>query len=76
MSETHIRTSGLSLFYHDIHILKNIAINIPARQTTAIIGPSGCGKTTLLKCLNRMIDLVPGVRVTGKVIVGGNCQPY
>jgi len=70
MSETHIRTSGLSLFYHDVHVLRDVSVSIPSRQTTAIIGPSGCGKTTLLKCLNRMIDLVPGVRVSGKVMVG------
>ena len=71
MSETHIITSRLSLFYHDVHVLRDVNVRIPARQATAIIGPSGCGKTTLLKCLNRMIDLVPGVRVTGQVIVGG-----
>ena len=71
MSETYIKTIGLNLFYHDVHVLKNVNVSIPSRQATVIIGPSGCGKTTLLKCLNRMIDLVPGVRVTGKVIVGG-----
>ncbi|MHB9035325.1 MAG: phosphate ABC transporter ATP-binding protein PstB [Armatimonadota bacterium] len=71
MSQTHIRTSGLSLFYHDVHVLRDVSVSIPSRQATAIIGPSGCGKTTLLKCLNRMIDLVPGVQVTGKVMVGG-----
>ena len=71
MSETHIKTSGLSLFYHDVHVLRDVSVSIPARQATAIIGPSGCGKTTLLKCLNRMIDLVPGVRVSGSVVVGG-----
>ncbi|MCL5105265.1 MAG: phosphate ABC transporter ATP-binding protein, partial [Armatimonadetes bacterium] len=70
MSETHIKTSGLGLFYHDVHVLRDVSVSIPSRQATAIIGPSGCGKTTLLKCLNRMIDLVPGVRVSGKVIVG------
>ena len=70
MSETHIRTSGLGLFYHDVHVLRDVSVSIPARQATAVIGPSGCGKTTLLKCLNRMIDLVPGVRVSGKVMVG------
>lgn len=70
MSDIHIRTSGLGLFYHDVHVLKDVSVSIPSRQATAIIGPSGCGKTTLLKCLNRMIDLVPGVRVCGKVIVG------
>ncbi len=71
MSDAHIRTNELNLFYHDIHVLRQVSVNIPFRQATAIIGPSGCGKTTLLKCLNRMIDLVPGTRVTGKVSIGG-----
>jgi phosphate transport system ATP-binding protein len=70
MPDIHIRTSGLGLFYHDVHVLRDVSVSIPSRQATAIIGPSGCGKTTLLKCLNRMIDLVPGVRVSGEVIVG------
>lgn len=71
MSEIHITTKGLNLLYHDIHVLRDLSVSIHARQATAIIGPSGCGKTTLLKCLNRMIDLVPGVRVTGQVMVSG-----
>jgi phosphate transport system ATP-binding protein len=49
-----------------------VNVSIPAKQATAIIGPSGCGKTTLLKCLNRMIDLTPGARVTGNVMVGAD----
>lgn len=71
MSETHITTNSLNLYYHDVQVLKRVGVEIPTHKVTAIIGPSGCGKTTLLRCLNRMIELVPGTRVTGKVIVGG-----
>lgn len=48
----------LDLFYGDFQALKNISIQLPERQITALIGPSGCGKSTFLKTLNRMNDLV------------------
>ena len=70
MSTTHLRTSEVSLFYHDRQVLRDVSIHIPSRKVTAIIGPSGCGKTTLLRCLNRMIELIPGTRVTGDVFIG------
>lgn len=63
--------SSLNLYYGKNHALKNISIDIPERSITAIIGPSGCGKSTFLKCLDRMNDLVPGVKVTGKVLFKG-----
>lgn len=53
------------------HILKDVSVTIPDRKITCIIGPSGCGKSTLLKSLNRLVDTGEGVKVTGKVIVGG-----
>ncbi|MBR5534142.1 MAG: phosphate ABC transporter ATP-binding protein [Ruminiclostridium sp.] len=53
------------------HALKNINVAIPANEITALIGPSGCGKSTFLKTLNRMNDLVPGVRIEGKVCFDG-----
>ena len=53
------------------HALKDINVNIPARQITALIGPSGCGKSTFLKTLNRMNDLVPGVHIEGEVCFDG-----
>ena len=49
------------------HALRDINLEIPANQITALIGPSGCGKSTFLKTLNRMNDLVPGVRIQGEV---------
>ncbi|MCL4499527.1 MAG: phosphate ABC transporter ATP-binding protein [Chloroflexi bacterium] len=71
MSGSHIITDSLCLHYRETRVLADVTVKIPPCQVTAIIGPSGCGKTTLLKCLNRMIDLVPDARVTGRVTVGG-----
>lgn len=70
MSGTSLRTEKLSLSYHDRQVLRDVSVSIPSRKVTAVIGPSGCGKTTLLRCLNRMIDLVPGARLAGKVMIG------
>ncbi len=61
----------LNVFYEGRHVLKDVTVNIPENQITAIIGPSGCGKTTLLKSLNRLVDLVDGVRFSGEVSVDG-----
>jgi phosphate transport system ATP-binding protein len=58
---------NLNLFYGNFQALKNIELNIPANEITALIGPSGCGKSTLLKTLNRMNDLVEGCRIEGKI---------
>ena len=57
----------LNLWYGQAQALKDITLNIPEKSITALIGPSGCGKSTFLKTLNRMNDLVPGVKVTGQV---------
>lgn len=57
----------LNVWYGKQHALKNISLNIPLRQITAIIGPSGCGKSTLLKSLNRLLDLNEQVRVSGEI---------
>ena len=51
------------------HALKDINVEIPAHEITALIGPSGCGKSTFLKTLNRMNDLVPGVHIEGEVML-------
>ena len=66
--KTIIESRGLNLYYGDNHALKDISIQIPANKITALIGPSGCGKSTFLQTLNRMNDLVPGVRITGEVL--------
>ncbi|MHB1462477.1 MAG: phosphate ABC transporter ATP-binding protein [Armatimonadota bacterium] len=72
MLDIHIRTENLSLRYRDTVVLDSVSVKIPSHEVTAIIGPSGCGKTTLLKCMNRMIELVPDACVTGSVIIHGN----
>ena len=69
--ETKICVRGLNLYYGSNHALKNINMDIPAGAVTAFIGPSGCGKSTFLKTLNRMNDLVPGVRIEGEVLLDG-----
>ena len=62
-----ISAEDLCLWYGSTQALKNISISIPEKSITALIGPSGCGKSTFLKTLNRMNDLVPGVKITGRV---------
>ncbi len=57
----------LCLWYGDAQALKSVRLDIPEKSITALIGPSGCGKSTFLKTLNRMNDLIPGVRIDGKV---------
>ena len=70
-SETKICVRDLNLYYGSNHALKNIHMDIPAGAVTAFIGPSGCGKSTFLKALNRMNDLVEGVRISGEVLLDG-----
>ena len=69
--ESKISVSNLNLYYGSNHALKNVSMEIPKKEVTAFIGPSGCGKSTFLKTLNRMNDLVDGVRIDGKVLLDG-----
>ena len=62
-----ITAKNLNLYYGSFHALKNINMDIPKKEITALIGPSGCGKSTFLKTLNRMNDLIPDVKITGEV---------
>ena len=66
-----IQTNSLNVWYGDNHVLQDVKLAIPERRITAIIGPSGCGKTTLLKSLNRMVELIEGARVEGRVLLDG-----
>jgi len=66
-----IETTALSVTIHSNPVLKNIDIQIPAKQLTAIIGPSGCGKTTLLKSFNRLLEIQDGVQIQGEILVDG-----
>ena len=69
--EPIIRVENVDFFYGDKHALKSIELNIAEKRATALIGPSGCGKTTLLRCLNRMNDLILNTRVTGSITLDG-----
>ena len=62
-----ISVKDMCLWYGDHQALKNVNIEIPEKSITALIGPSGCGKSTFLKTLNRMNDLIPGVKITGDI---------
>ena len=62
-----ISTKDMCLWYGEHQALKNVNIDIPEKSITAFIGPSGCGKSTFLKTLNRMNDLIPGVKITGDI---------
>ncbi len=68
---TIIEVKDLNLWYGTHHALYSVNIAIPEHEITALIGPSGCGKSTFLKTLNRMNDLIPGIRIEGEVQYGG-----
>lgn len=61
---------SMSFYYGDFQALKNISLAFPENQVTALIGPSGCGKSTFLRCLNRMNDLIPKTRMSGRIMLG------
>ena len=71
MNQNAFEIRGLNLWYGSHHALHDVDIDIPARQVTALIGPSGCGKSTFLKTLNRMNDLVEGIRIEGELLFEG-----
>jgi len=69
--ETHIQVKNLNVYYGKQQALKDVNIEIPKKQITVIMGPSGCGKTTLLKSLNRFLEVTDGAQITGEVLVDG-----
>ena len=69
--KTHISVNNLNVWYGEQRVLNNIDIDILDKKITVILGPSGCGKTTLLKCLNRLIELQDGIKISGQVLVDG-----
>ena len=69
--DTIMEIRDLNLWYGDNQALRNINVELPRNQITALIGPSGCGKSTFLKTLNRMQDLVQGVKIKGEVVYDG-----
>ena len=70
-NEIKMQVKDLDLYYGDFQALKNISMDLRAKEITAFIGPSGCGKSTLIKTLNRMNDLVEGCRIDGDVLLDG-----
>ncbi len=68
--ETGIHVRDLSAWFGTTQALHGIALEIPEKQSTAIIGPSGCGKSTFVRCLNRMHETLPNTRVEGEVKIG------
>ncbi len=71
MAGSKLSVRRLNLYYGAAHMLKNINLEIRDRAVTAFIGPSGCGKSSLLKCFNRMNDLVENARIEGKILLDG-----
>lgn len=66
-TETVLRTENINIFYGAFHAVKNVSMEIPKNRITALIGPSGCGKSTILRCFNRLNDLVNGFRLEGRI---------
>lgn len=67
--KTKIVAENVDFFYGKNHVLHSVSLSIPANRVTALIGPSGCGKSTFLRCLNRMNDLIPTSRMTGRILL-------
>jgi phosphate transport system ATP-binding protein len=67
-----VTLEGLSAFYGDAPAVRDVALEFPPNEVTAIIGPSGCGKSTLVRCINRMHEEIPGAHAEGKVLLDGN----
>jgi phosphate transport system ATP-binding protein len=66
-----MRTVSLDAYFGATHAVRDVTLDVPTHEVTAIIGPSGCGKSTLLRCLNRMHETIPLARVTGQVLFHG-----
>lgn len=71
VNPSHIRVQDYSFFYGSSQVLFDLNMDIPERRVTALIGPSGCGKSTLLRNINRMNDLIPGIRHAGDILIEG-----
>lgn len=64
-----LKIKNLNAWYGEIHVLKNISIDIPEKKITAVMGPSGCGKSTFIRTINRLHELVPGAKIEGEVFL-------
>jgi phosphate transport system ATP-binding protein len=70
-AQSIVEIKDLNVFYGDFRAVGGVTFNVPKNQITALIGPSGCGKSTVLRCINRMNDLVPSARVEGSILYHG-----
>jgi phosphate transport system ATP-binding protein len=64
-----IIVKNVSFYYGENHVLKEINLSVEKNSVAALIGPSGCGKSTFLRCINRMNDIIPGIRMTGEILI-------
>jgi phosphate transport system ATP-binding protein len=71
MNNSKVHLEDLNIHFAKTHAVKDVSLEFPEHSVTAIIGPSGCGKSTLLRSINRMHDLVPSARVTGRILLDG-----
>lgn len=69
--EPKLATERLNVWYGQVHAISDVSMKIERNQVTALIGPSGCGKSTFLRALNRMNEVIPGVRTSGRVLLDG-----
>ena len=70
-TQTVLKAENIDIYYGNYRAVRDVSLNIPRNQVTAFIGPSGCGKSTILRCFNRLNDLVHGFRLTGKISYHG-----
>lgn len=71
MNQYVLTVKDLNVWYRDFRALKNVNLNVLANKVTALIGPSGCGKSTMLRCINRMNDLIPDAKISGEINFDG-----
>lgn len=69
--EPALQTENINIFYGDFHAVRNVSMDIPKYKVTAFIGPSGCGKSTVLRCFNRLNDLIHSFRMEGRILYHG-----
>lgn len=71
MATQKLTAEKINVYYDQVHVIKDVSMNIEANTVTAFIGPSGCGKSTFLRCINRMNDYIDGFRKTGNMLIDG-----
>ena len=69
--EFHLESKDINVWFGERHVLKNVSLQFPTNEVTALIGPSGCGKSTFIRTLNRMHELIPGAGLAGSVLLDG-----